>query len=76
MDPRRQNELVDYYSRIKDTDNWSIGNDSFRFIDNFYGPFIFERFANNFKQLGNSKYYCPGTSHVNAFTDDWNNDLN
>ena len=24
-----QNELADYYSRIKDTDNWSIDNDSF-----------------------------------------------
>ena len=24
----------------------------------------------------NSKYYCPGTSHVHAFTNDWNNELN
>ena len=33
--PREQNELVDYYSRIKDTDNWSVDNDSFRLINPF-----------------------------------------
>ena len=26
--PRKQNELADYFSRIKGTDNWSIDNDS------------------------------------------------
>ena len=30
--PREQKELADYYSRMEDTDNWSIENDSFRFI--------------------------------------------
>ena len=77
--PREQNELADYYSRIKDTDNWSIDNDSFRFINNLYEPFTVDRFANNLNRklkCCNSKYYCPGTSHVNAFTDDWSNDLN
>ena len=42
-----QNELADYYSRIKDTDNWSIDNDSFRLINDLYGPFAIGRFANN-----------------------------
>ena len=77
--PREQNELADYYTRIKNTDNWSIDNDSFRFINNFFGPFTVDRFANNLNQtlkLFNSKSYCPGTSHVNAFTGDWSNDLN
>ena len=35
--PREQNELADYYSRKKETDNWSIGNYSFRLINNLYG---------------------------------------
>ena len=49
--PREQNELADYYSRIKDTDNWSIDNDSFRFINNLYGKsFTVDRFANNLNQ--------------------------
>ena len=76
---REQNELADYYSKTKDTDNWSIDNDSFRFINNLYGPFTVDRFANNLNQklkCFNSKFYYPGTSHVNAFTDDWSNDLN
>ena len=77
--PREQNELVDYYSRINDADNWSIDNDSFRFINNLYGPFTVDRFASNLNQklkCFKSKFYCPGTSHVNAITDDWSNDLN
>ena len=77
--PREQNELVDYYSRAKDTDKWSIDNDSFRLTNNLYGPFTVDRFANNLNRklkCFNSKYYCPGTSHVNAFTGYWSNDLN
>ena len=77
--PREQNELADYYSRIKDTDNWSIDNDSFRLINKLYGPFTVDRFANNLNRklkCFNSKYYCPGSSHVNAFTDNLSKDLN
>ena len=29
---REKNELADYYSRIKDTNNWSIDNDSFSLL--------------------------------------------
>ena len=77
--PRQQDELGVYYSRIKDTNNWSIDNYGFRLINNLYGPFTVNRFINNLNRklkMFNSKYYCPGTSHVNAFTDDWSNDLN
>ena len=58
---------------------WSIDNDSFRFINNLYGPFTVNRFVNNLNRklkCFNSKFYCPGTCHVNAFTDGWSNDLN
>ena len=71
--PRGQNGLADYHSRTKDTENWSTGNDGFRLLNNLYGPFIVDRFANNLNQklkCFNSNYHCPGTSHVNAFTDD------
>ena len=63
--PREQNELADYYSRIKDTDNWSIDNDKFTFINNLYGPFTVDRFTNNLNRKlkrFNSKFNCPGTS--------------
>ena len=42
--PREQNGLANYYSRMKDTDNWSIDNDSRRLIINCYGPFTVDRF--------------------------------
>ena len=63
--PREQNELADYYSRIKDTDNWSIDNDKFTFINNLYGLFTVDRFTNNLNRKlkrFNSKFHCPGTS--------------
>ena len=46
-----------------------------RIINNIYGLFTGDRFANSSNRklkCFNSKYYCPGTSHVNA----WSNDLN
>ena len=46
---------------------------------NLYGPFNVDRSANNLNRklkCFNSKYYCPGKSHVNAFMNDWSNDLN
>ena len=54
-------------------------NDSFRFINNLCGSFTVDSFANNLDRklkCFNSKVYSPGTSHVNAFADDWSNDLN
>ena len=77
--PREENYLADFYSRMNDTDNWSIDNESFDIINNKYGPFSVDRFANNLNKKVNkfnSKYFCPGTSHVNAFTDDWRRDHN
>ena len=32
--PREQNELADYYNRIKDAINWTIDNDIFKLIIN------------------------------------------
>ena len=66
-------------NRIKDTINWTIDNDIFKLIINLYGPFTVDRFENDLSQklkCFNSKYYCPGTSHENAFTDGWSNALN
>ena len=62
---REYNKLGNYYSRIKDTENWSIDNDSFRLINNLYGSFTVNRFAHSLNQelkCFSSKYYCPVTS--------------
>ena len=53
--------------------------ESSNILRNKYGTFSVDRFANNLNQRVNkfnSKYFCPGTSHVNAFTDDWSRDHN
>ena len=47
---KEQNYLADFYSRTNDMDNWSIDNESFNIINNKYGPFSVERFANNLKK--------------------------
>ena len=51
----------------------------FQFIAHHFGPFTIDRFAdNNNSKLKrfNSKFYCPGTENVNAFTEDWSKDNN
>ena len=72
--PREQNELADHYNKIHDKDNWTIDDGSFELISNLYGPFTIDTFADNFNckvEKFNSNYYCPETSHVNAFTANW-----
>ena len=41
-----------------------------------YGTFSVDRFAKKTVNKSNSKYFCPGTSHINAFTDEWSRDRN
>ena len=63
---------------MNDTDNWATDNESFNFI-NTDEPFPVDRFASNLnKKVNNfnSKYFYPGTSHVNAFTNDLSRDHN
>ena len=72
--PREQNELADHYSRINDTDNWTMDDGNFKLISNLCGPFTIDTFADNFNHEVEKfifKYYFPGTSHFNAFTANW-----
>ena len=72
--PRDQNTEADYYSRINDTDDWGVDMECFNYISKRFGPFNVDRFADNLNKkvdLFNSKYYCPGTASVDAFTADW-----
>ena len=77
--PREQNRCADYYSKIKDTDSWGIDQKTFDFINARFGNFTVDRFADDRNKklpIFNSRYYCPGTSHVNSFTADWSKDNN
>ena len=72
--PREDNRDADYFSRIQDSDSWGIDDESFETIQKRFGPFEVDRFAddkNKRLEIFNSKYYCPGTAHVNSFTADW-----
>ena len=72
--PREQNYVADSISKLKDTDDWSIDKNSFENIQKIYGRIDFDRFADNSNTKCcdfNSKFYCPLTKGVDAFTCDW-----
>lgn len=77
--PRELNCVADYYSKINDTDDFSIDDISFHTLNKKYGPYTFDRFADNLNtkvKAFNSKYHCPNTKGVDAFTEHWGNDNN
>jgi hypothetical protein len=79
--PRELNTKADIYqlSREIDFDDWGISTSFFRFMDNLWGPHTTDRFADNFNakiEKFNSKFWCPGSSHVDAFSTNWAGDNN
>lgn len=77
--PREQNELADYISRIIDYDDWSINPAVFGMLDAYWGPHTVDRFAHDQNaqlERFNSKYWCPGTEAVDAFTVNWQGENN
>ena len=72
--PRDLNQEADALSKIQDSDSWGVDKDCFNYLNNLMGPFTVDRFADDRNAklaCFNSKFYCPGTAHVNAFTADW-----
>ena len=77
--PRELNVIADHYSKLRDTDDWSIDIQSFTDIDERFGAFTIDRFADNLNTKlprFNSKYHCPNTSGVDAFTENWAHENN
>ena len=77
--PREGNKFTDYLSKYTDSDDWSINNVTFQYIQRTLGLCTIDRFAdgNNSKlRRFNSKLYCPHSECVNAFTSDWSSDFN
>ena len=77
--PRGENKLADFYSRSNDTDNFSIDYKTFYVIQRKLAQCTIDRFADNnntkLKRF-NSKYYCPNTESVDAFSCDWRGEMN
>ena len=74
MVPREENVRADLLSRQEDWDDWGIFHQFFSFVDGRWGPHTVDRFADNFNAKlpkFNSRYWCPGSSLVDAFTVSW-----
>ena len=77
--PRELNVTADSISTFYDSDNWSIDNETFEYIQQNFDRFTVDRFSDNHNTklpVFNSKYHCPGSASVNAFTTDWSLDFN
>ena len=46
--PRRDNEVADYLSRIVDYDDWSLSHNTFRALDDAWGPHTVDRFTSHY----------------------------
>lgn len=72
--PRELNELADELSKWRDPDDWQLNPDTFRRLDQLWGPHTLDAFAS----AGNtqlprffSRFHCPETAGVDAFAADW-----
>ena len=77
--PRSENEKADFLSKLVDYDDWGITDEFFDFLNGMWGPFSVDRFASHYNtklQRFNSKYWCPKTEAVDAFTQNWKGENN
>ena len=78
--PRDQNDKADAFlttrlkSRVVDFDDWGVSRIFFQFIDGLWGPHSVDRFADDLNAKlpkFNSKFWCPKTDQVDAFSCNW-----
>ncbi len=76
---RNKNKVADKLSRFIDWDDWSVSLVLFTSVNSTWGPFTVDRFAtekNNKVRKFNSRFSCPGTAAVDAFSQDWKGEIN
>ncbi|VDI01647.1 Hypothetical predicted protein [Mytilus galloprovincialis] len=74
--PRSENCRADFLSKMIDIDDWQTSPEFFEFMDNLWGPYTVDRFANfaNTKlKRFNSKFWNPGSEAIHSFTQNWKN---
>ena len=62
-----------------DHDDWRVSPEVFEYVNELWGPHTIDRFANSTNtklQRFNSKFLCPNTEHVDAFTTSWEGENN
>ena len=72
--PRSANARADFLSRVVDYDDWHVKREYFLMAEVKWGPHSVDRFANHENtQLPrfNSRFWCPGTEAVDAFSVSW-----
>lgn len=77
--PRQQNVYSDFLSRCNDSDDWQIKSEIFTQLDVAWGPHTIDRFATDYNRKCirfNSRWWCPGTEAVDAFSVSWSHDDN
>ena len=77
--PREENHLADQISKCVDYDAWKTTAELFQLLDYEWGPHSIDRFANatNTKtRRFNSQYWNPACEAVDAFTQNWADNIN
>ncbi|VDI20858.1 Hypothetical predicted protein [Mytilus galloprovincialis] len=77
--PREKNVKADQISKSVDCDDWGIDPEVYSVLDNLWGPHTVDRFASDYNTkclVFNSKHWCPNTSGINAFDQDWKSEIN
>ena len=77
--PREENKEADKLSKQVNYDDWFITKDLVKMLTNKWGKVTIDRFAshtNKKTQRFNSKYICPGSEGVNAYSVDWSKENN
>ena len=76
---RENNKGADFISKLIGHDDWIVKNSTFKFLTKMWRTMTVDRFAsykNSKCSRFNSKYLCPSTEAVNAFSQDWSKEAN
>ena len=80
--PREDNKEADRISRepeVLDTDDWGVSQEFVHFLESRYDTFTLDIFANDYNKKTArflSLYHAPGSSGVDAFSFNWENEFN
>ena len=72
--PRHQNRFADSVSRVADKDVSGLNKEGFLILQKHFGTNDIDLFATDYDkkcQTFSSKFWCPGTSSVDAFSFLW-----
>ncbi|MEW8548152.1 MAG: reverse transcriptase domain-containing protein [Candidatus Thiodiazotropha sp.] len=72
--PREKIEKADFLSRCTDSDDWGMKWWVFLWLDHLWGPHTYDRFASDYNAkcaTFSSRWWCPGTSAIDAFSESW-----